>query len=217
MKCDITVCIPHIPVRDAFLAKAVLSVAKQSLPAAAISIAVDTNHESADVTRARALAAARTPWVAFLDDDDMLYPQHLAHLRICAAETGADYVYSYWDTTRTPNYFGNPPKLHGPEEHYGHYGVPFDPEHPVGTTSTILVRTPLARSVGFTPRPDEDEANGEDWRFTLGCVAAGAKIVHLPEQTWFWRHHPCPACEGAGCEMCGGRRLANTSGRGDHW
>lgn len=194
--------------RAEFLAKAVWSVAKQTLPAAALSIAVDTEHEGAAATRNRAVAAVLTGWLAFLDDDDMLYPPHLAHLRQCAADTDADYVYSYWDTTRTANYFGKPPRYHGPDEFYGHYGRPFDPEHPTHTTMTVLVRTELARAVPFTPRPEGDVAGGEDWRFTLGCVEAGAKIVHLPEQTWFWRHHPTAP---------GSPDLANTSGREDRW
>jgi hypothetical protein len=82
----------------------------------------------------------------------------------------------------------------------GLFGRPFDPADPTHTTMTVLVRTELAQQIHFTPREPEHYVGGEDWRFTLGCVAAGAKIVHLPEQTWFWSHH-------------GG----NTSGREDRW
>jgi hypothetical protein len=205
---DITVAIAHIPPRVEFLTEAVRSVAAQTLPAAGIVVATDTEHEGAPATRNRALAMVRTEWTAWLDDDDVFYARHLARLRGCAEDTGADYVYSYWDTRRTANYFGSPPRYHGPDEHYGHYGHAFDPANPTHTTMTILVRTELARAVGFTPRPESDIVSGEDWRFTEGCVRAGARIVHLPEQTWFWRHHETAPGSGV---------LANTSGRGDRW
>lgn len=187
MKSDITVCIPTIPPRHVMLAQAVQSVALQTLPAAAISIAVDSNHDGAWLTRQRAVNAVQTDWLAFLDDDDLFKPQHLERLRTFADEVDADYVFSYWDTTITPDILG-------------HFGRTFDPANPTHTTMTVMVKTRVARLVRFTPREPEHEAGGEDWRFTLGCVAAGAKIVHLPEQTWIWRHW-------------GG----NTSGREDRW
>jgi len=187
VKSDVTVCIPTIPPRRNMLMEAVASVLLQTVPAAAISIAVDVEHAGAWHTRQRTVDAARTDWLAFLDDDDLFKKVHLQRLRECADETGADFTYSYWDTTITPDILG-------------HFGKSFDAAHPHHTTMTVMVRTELARSVRFTPREPEHEAGGEDWRFILGCVAAGAKIVHLPEQTWIWRHW-------------GG----NTSGREDRW
>ena len=191
---DITVCIPTIPPRHMMLLNAVSSVLRQDRPAEAISIAVDLEHMGAWHTRQRALDAAQTEWVAFLDDDDMFKPMHLAHLLDYAVMLEADYVFSYYDTAFTHDY------LHT-------LGKPFDPEHPHHTTMTILVKTDLAKSVGFTPRAPEHEVGGEDWRFTIGCVEAGARIVHLPEMTWIWRHH----------YRDNNTVLANTSGREDRW
>lgn len=187
MKSDVTVCIPTIPPRFVMLTQAVHSVAAQELPAAAISIAVDTEHMGAWHTRQRAVDAVQTEWLAFLDDDDLFKPEHLRRLREHAEKEQADYVFSYWDTTVTPDILG-------------HFGKVFNPTYPHHTTMTVMVRASLAKYVRFTPREPEHEAGGEDWRFTLGCVQAGARIVHLPEQTWIWRHH--------------GR---NTSGREDRW
>ena len=132
--------------------------------------------------------SAQTPWVAFLDDDDAFKPEHLERLLWCAADTDSDYVFSYFDTT-----FCTDP--------LGHFGKPFDPAAPHHTTITVLVRRELAQSVGFrTDHPDGWTLAQEDWRFTLDCVAAGAKITHLPERTWYWFHHG-----------------HNTSGRPDRW
>lgn len=194
----VAVVIPTIPPRRfTLLPHALASVWKQTYPIWHVSIACDTQREGAAMTRLRALNSVygpRADWVAFLDDDDQLYPRHVEQLLRCALDTGADYVFSHYDLSRTPNVFATPER---PE---GHFGRKFDPTQPHHTTMTILVKTQLAQRVGFTRRPDGDTAGGEDWRFTLGCVRAGAKIVHLPEQTWFWRHHD-----------------GNTSGREDRW
>jgi glycosyltransferase involved in cell wall biosynthesis len=184
----VTVCIPAIPPRlNTTLRQALESVYAQDRVVDAISIAVDTEHMGAWHTRQRAADAALTEWIAFLDDDDLFKPMHIRRLLECARDTQSDYVYSYFDTTVTPDILG-------------YFGKLFDPADPHHTTMTILVRTDLTRQVRFTPRLPEHVAGGEDWRFMLGCVAASAKIVHLPEETWIWRHW-------------GG----NTSGREDRW
>jgi hypothetical protein len=184
----VTVVIPTIPPRaDTLLPLAVSSALRQSHLPAAISIAVDRDHDGAWATRQRALDPVITPWVAFLDDDDEFYPQHLERLLGCAHKMVADYVFSYWDTSRSWDVLG-------------HFGKVFDPSNPHHTTMTVLCRTELAQAVGFTPPAEGDIAGGEDWRFELGCVAAGARIVHLPEQSWYWRHHD-----------------RNTSGQPENW
>lgn len=107
-----------------------------------------------------------------------------------AAYTDADYVFSWFVLG---SMCGNVDRL-------GHFGREFDPANPHHTTMTVLVKTELAQAVGFTPPEDKARVGGEDWRFTLGCVAAGAKIVHLPERTWTYSCLP-----------------GNTSGLPDRW
>lgn len=162
---DVTVVIPTIPTRDRrrLLARATESAVDQTRPPVAVSVAVDP---------------AASPWVAFLDDDDEFKPVHLERTPTCAAATGADYVFSWFDTRY----------CHRHRDPLGHFGKVFDPAAPHHTTTTVVVRTELARRVGFTPPAPEDTVGGEDWRFTLDCVAAGARIVHLPERTWYWHH-----------------------------
>lgn len=150
---------------------------RQEHEAAAIAIATDLNHDGAWATRQRALNMSATTWTAFLDDDDLMYPMHLRRLMEIATALDADYVYSYWDLSLMGDFLG-------------HFGRPFDPSNPTHTTMTILVKTDLAHAVGFSPPDPADIAGGEDWRFCLGCVALGATIVHLPEQTWVYSFHP---------------------------
>lgn len=186
---DITVAIPTIPPRTIFLLRAMASVSQQVLPPAAVSVAMDVHREGAPATRQRALDAVRTPWVAFLDDDDEFLPQHLSHLLQHALDTGADYVYSWFIPVGMKDPF--------PETHFTE---PFDPENPIETTITTLVRTELAQEVGFQRHPRGGWNTGEDFFFLENILKAGGKVSHLTEKTWRYHLH--------------GR---NTSGMPDRW
>lgn len=186
MRSDITVVTPTIPPRQDMLAHAIRSALTQTLPPEALSVAVDTEHAGAAATRQRALMAAQTGWVAFLDDDDWFYEQHLKTLKNLAVAHDADYAYSWFD--------GNDPFPM-------HRGRQMNPDEPHHTTMTILVKTELAKTVGFVDHPDSPPLNGwEDWYFTLQCVRAGAKFIGTPEVTWHYNVHG-----------------ANTSGHGARW
>lgn len=186
---EITVCIPAHPARviNGMLNRAIASVENQLLPAAGVSIAIDETGAGAAVTRQRALNAVRTPWVAFLDSDDWLYPEHLKVLAAGARVHQADYLFSYY-MVHFPD--GRPWEANDP---LGHFGKPFNNAAPHQTTITTLVRTELAQAIGFhEPPPDSivgGHRGGEDWHFTVGCAQAGARIVHIPRRTWAWVHH----------------------------
>jgi glycosyltransferase involved in cell wall biosynthesis len=176
---QITVAIPSIPPRRKMLNEAIRSVVNQTLPAAAISVAVDVDRQGAPATRQRALDAVQTEWVAFLDDDDLFMNVHLGALYAHAMETDADFVYSWFWVPGGADPF--------PATHFTN---PFDPNDPVETTITVLVRTELAKEVGFQAiNRGHGQNTGEDRFFTLGCMQAGGKISHLVERTWYWRHH----------------------------
>lgn len=168
---DTTIVIPAIPPRARTTFPLLLeSITRQTHSPAALAIATDICKRGAADTRQRALDMARTPWVAFADDDDLLYPHHLETLHRLAADTGADYVWTWFD--------GNDPFPM-------HRGRQMDPANPHHTTMTVMVRTELAQSVGFTNHPDASgEWPGEDWNFILGCAAAGAVFAHDPTVTW---------------------------------
>lgn len=183
---DITVAIPTHPARsrNGMLNRALGSVASQSYPAAAISVAVDLTKDGAPRTRQRALEAVQTPWVAFLDSDDYFLVPHLDTLVKGQLDSNADYVYT-WFQTQPPGCDPFPPT---------HFSLPWDDDNPRQTTIVILVRTELARSVGFWDPSDEEKFPdglrvGEDWIFTLGCMERGGKIHHMIERTWVWSHH----------------------------
>jgi len=175
----ITVCMASIPPRMVLRGRALASVNAQTKQPAAVSVAIDTERLGAPATRQRALDAVQTEWVAFLDDDDFFKPNHLEACFKHAEDTGADFVYSWFDVLGGVDPF--PP---------GHFLNPFNPEDPIETTITTLVRTELAKEVGFKALDRGHNANtGEDRYFTLECLAKGAKISHLVEKTWVWAHH----------------------------
>lgn len=186
---EITVVIPAHPARVAngMLDRAVASVKNQLLPAADISIAIDENGDGAAVTRQRALDTVRTEWTAFLDSDDWFYPEHLRVLAAGAKIFKADYLFSYY-MVHFPD--GRPWPQNDP---LGHFGKQFNPLKPHQTTITTLVRTELAKAVGFRESPPGATINGEhygeDFQFTVECAAAGAKFYHAARRTWAWRHH----------------------------
>lgn len=186
---DITVVIPAHPARLAsgMLDRALASVAEQKYPAAAISVAVDLDGEGAAATRQRALDAVRTPWVAYLDSDDWLYPDHLKALAAGVRVHKADVVYSYYMVHAQDG------RALAHVDPLGHFGKPFDPARPHQTTITTLERTELAQQVGFRKPPEgaliDGQAYGEDFQHTVELVKAGARIVHIPRRTWAWVHH----------------------------
>ena len=209
----VSVIIPAHPgrVRNGMLNEATRSVWTQTRPPDALHVVVDHEQLGAPATRARALEHATTKWVAFLDSDDLFLPRHLEWLLRHAEETGVDYVYSWFrilqqapsgarrelpfDGERGDGVF--PP---------GHFLNDFDPNDPIETTITVLVRTDLAKQVGMRALDRGHDANtGEDRAFTLDCLAAGATISHLKRFSWLWRHHWLPG---------GGK--GNTSGHPQH-
>ena len=183
----ITVVIPAHPARlkNGMLDRALKSVSYQTLPPAAVSIAVDLNGAGAPATRQRALDAVQTEWTAFLDSDDFFFPAHLEKLARHAEETQADMVYSWFKVQDAAG------KLldHDPVFPETHFTEPFDPDNPIETTITTLVKTYLAKQIGFRAMNRGEANTGEDRLFILELLARDAKIEHLVEKTWAWSHH----------------------------
>jgi hypothetical protein len=204
VKPGVSVVIPWHAGREDYLELAVASAWGQLVRPAAVHVVEDTTHAGAAATRDRGLCMVETEWTAFLDSDDVLYAEHLRVLLAGARIHGADYVYSYFHVVDALG-------RRQPVDPLGLFGRPFDPARPTQTTVTILVKTELAQAVGFREPPPgaliDGERYGEDFDFCVRCVAAGAKVVHVPRRTWGWRHW------GRGEPGMAG----NTSGLGSRW
>lgn len=183
----ITVAIPAHPARiqSGMLGRALLSVQMQTFLPAAVSVAVDLNGAGAPATRQRALDAVQTEWTAFLDSDDFFLPEHLEKLHAHAVDTDADLVYS-WFKVMTPDGMVLEYDPVFPETHYTN---PFNPDDPIETTITVLVRTELAKQVGMQALNRGEMNTGEDRRLILELLKLGANVQHLVDKTWIWHHH----------------------------
>jgi glycosyltransferase involved in cell wall biosynthesis len=175
---DITVCLASIPPRAEMLARALKSVAEQTLQPAAIVVEYDHEHTGAAATKNRALAKVTTPRVAFLDDDDWFLPHHLEALSKHMDEADADLVYSVPIIPQNPTYTRT----------YGHWWRPFDEailRRESFIQTTVLARTELVRRRGFYCPPGSIY---DDWGLCLGVLDHGGKISHLQAETFTWEH-----------------------------
>lgn len=199
MKPGVTVAIPTIPPRVDMLNRAVRSAMNQTAAPAAISVAIDTDHEGAGPTRTRALQAVETEWTAFLDDDDWMYDRHLETLLRVQEQTGALVCWSWWDGNTVWNHECDRGMC--PDRCHRHKNFDFDAPHLFGIT--YLVKTELAQQCEF-PRPDPGQNfyGNEDYLFILQLrdLTKPSDWAHTPEVTWHYSVHG-----------------TNTSGRGDRW
>lgn len=189
---SVTVVIPTIPGREAELKRALASVEAQTRRPDAVLVGVDFERHGAAATRNNLLQQVATEWVAFLDDDDELYPTHLKLCLRRGAMSGVDVVYPGYDTIG--------------EDPVNCFRMPFSPDllriHnfiPV----TAVARTEKVRAVGgFVEHPDENGDPCEDWGLWLRLLDAGAKFSHLPVKTWLWRVDGGTRGRGlSGCEQ----------------
>lgn len=190
MRQTISVITPAHPARalNGKLARAQASVLSQTLLPDAHIIAMDIDGQGAAATRQRALMMTQTDWIAPLDSDDLFLPKHLQWLMRHAQETGADYVYAWYKLLQEFPDGRQVVREDDPIFPAGHYLNDFNPDDPIETTVTVLIRTELAKAVGYHEL-DRGEANsGEDFGMLMGCVKAGAKIVHLRRKSWLWGH-----------------------------
>ena len=194
MASGVTVVIPHIPVRGGYLSRALKSVYAQTYQPDVVIVVTDKEHQGSAATRNRAIAGITTEWVAWLDDDDEFYPDHLKACLAAARVYGADVIYPGCDVERDGNLIPR-------QEEWGRYGEPFDPDllrEKSYIPVTSLVRTELLHKTrGFEAAPGSAY---DDWGLYLQLLDVGAKFHHLPRVTWKWNHGD-----------------HSTSGSGDRW
>lgn len=193
----VAVCIPTIPSREEMLALTLQSVEQQRRQADEIIIRVDTEGVGAAANRNAAwrLSHPDTEWIAFVDDDDILYPDHLEFLLETAEKTGADFVYPWFDLWEGPD----PLSVKVGDKYVSPLGVPFgdDAARYIMTEGnfipiTVLVKRSLLVKVGGFPQPGTEEwpnETNEDWGCWRKMLQAGARFEHAPRRTWRWVWH----------------------------
>lgn len=91
----VTVITPTIEGRFDLLHEAMDSVRRQTLAGVEHAILLDTHNDGPARLRNAMLDACHTPYVAFLDDDDLFDPDHLESLLRALEEDDASVAYSY--------------------------------------------------------------------------------------------------------------------------
>jgi len=208
----LTVCvaIPTIPGREDDVTRAVRSVHEQTRAADQILVERDSMRTGAAAARNRLLDRVETDLIAWLDDDDLLLPNHLRQcMRLFERELGSletppDLVYPI------PKVIGRDPTATTYQGHLvGPWKIRFGPEQEAHLRRrgsfipmTHLVRTDLVRAVGgFTDGYLVDDGRryrGEDEDYLIKLLDAGAQFEHLPQKTWVWNAHPATSTAGRG-------------------
>jgi glycosyltransferase involved in cell wall biosynthesis len=181
----IAVVIPAHPARysNGLLKRALESVTRQTRQPDELLVMNDLQRHGSAKNRNRGVVAANTEWVALLDSDDVLRPDHLGLLVEHATRTGADLVYPWYDKIGAfdiwANRFRRP--FHSEALRRGNF-----------IAVTVLVKTRLLLSVGGF-KDDLELAPGrsacDEWGTWLRLLDAGARFEHLPEKTWVWHCH----------------------------
>jgi len=130
--------------------------------------------------RNRGIAAAFGDYLAFLDADDVWFPDKLKKQMEVMAVTNADLVYVGQQVRSKITgevFLVEPPPFDFDRLRRGNFIIP----------STVLVRTTLARSLGGFDRA----FNGiEDWDFAIRAYRAGARFVAIPEPLIIYTEAP---------------------------
>lgn len=199
----ITVVIPHIEERHDLLERAMNSVERQTFSPDDVLVVTAGPGEDAPSVKQRGLEQVNTEWVAMLDDDDELAPNHLRRLLTVAHDSGADLVYPWFELIDAEGNIVDPQPLlcpfEDPEQGYiSAEGVPWNDTLKHWTMTKwkgnviitgVLMRAGVARKVGGYPqRTDKDwpEFPWEELGLWRRMLNDGAIFAHSPDRTYRW-------------------------------
>lgn len=170
----VTILTATLPERADMLAEAVASVKAQELQTfddIEHIVLTDHHREGAGTLLDDGLQLARGSWIMVLDDDDVLYPNHLATV-LARAHDEVDVVYTM-------------PKVVGGT--FTQYHEPFDARILARrniVSHNALMRTSYVRQVGGW-----NNVRVFDWDLFQRLEAAGADFLQMPDVTWEYRLH----------------------------
>ena len=156
-------------------ARALASVCAQTLQPHYVSVMVDHMRDGEINTRNILLENVTTRWVAWLDDDDEMLPDHLQLLM--EASHGVDLVYSDYESIGAS------------------YRASF-------IEPAYLARTEALWAVGGYPFPDSEDwpYNYGDWGMLARLLVNGYDFKRVPLVTWRKHIHETNIC-GVGFEV----------------
>ena len=168
---DVTVITPTIKGRELALVDALHSVRQQTVAAEHVVI-LDDKRKGPAWARNKGIREATTEWVAFLDDDDVLLPNHLETL--LKHSKHADIVYSL-------------PTAEGRDDWHPQHFCNMDRiEHTNWIPVTVLARRKVLLDVGGFPGNTEPP-DFEDWALWRKLHKAGYRFKCVHQFTWIYR------------------------------
>ncbi len=197
---DVTVITPTIPGREHLLEECMASVEAQTMKPVAHVVGLDAGREGPAKVRNDLVRGIETEWIAFLDDDDLLMPNHFEIHNTYMRSEGWDFSNANQETKlleHTVNDQGTKYDVisswcmlvHSPESQVlfdtaphidnilrGHNSLPI----------TATVRTDKFREVnGF-----DQECRFEDMVLWQDLIKAGAEFKAVYTPTWYYRLQP---------------------------
>jgi len=172
----VTLVTASMPDRSHLLREMLASVAEQTVQPAAHLIIVDDRPLVPKLQDL--LAQTKTEYLVQIDDDDLLYPNHVETL---AASLEADVVWTWCDVTGRD---WNTNESYQPGVLQTRNYIPAN--HARRVSAVVGVG-------GFQPHPAHDF---EDWNLLRRLESAGATFKNVPEVTWNYRFGLCHQLTG---------------------
>jgi glycosyltransferase involved in cell wall biosynthesis len=187
---DVTVCTATIPTRVELLERAIRSVTNQTLKVQEHSIKLDLDKLGQPAILDQIIQKATTKYVAILDDDDELLPNHIQLLYKKIIETDADLVFPHFKYSNLSD-AGHLEKFRG---------LPWDNNNPHQVPVTWIAKRQSILDVGgFSGDFDvlsyevDNQGNriGNDFNLVKKLSKANKHITNISEITWIYHvGHP---------------------------
>ena len=187
---DVTVCTATIPTRVELLERAIRSVTNQTLKVQEHSIKLDLDKLGQPAVLDQIIQQATTKYVAILDDDDELLPNHIQLLYKKIIETDADLVFPHFRYSNLSD-AGHLEKFRG---------LPWDNNNPHQVPVTWIAKRQSILDVGgFSGDFDvlsyevDNQGNriGNDFNLVKKLSKANKHITNISEITWIYHvGHP---------------------------
>ena len=166
---DVTLITGSMPKRAPLLKEMLDSVAAQTRPPAAHLIEVSNTPLVPKLNRL--ISMVETEWLVQVDDDDLLYPNHVETL---TANLTADVVWT-WCDVEGRDWSPNEPYQPGVLQHRNY--IP----------SNCAIRADLIRYIGCHQEVDSSDYHDHD--LLRRAEKAGATFLNVPVVTWRYRFH----------------------------
>jgi glycosyltransferase involved in cell wall biosynthesis len=171
----VTVITPSLPGRIKQLAECMDSVAQQTWPVVHL-IRADVDRIGPALIRNQLIEEATTDLVAFLDDDDLIDPDHVEALVAALEDTGAELAWS-WHRTEGKGAAKTPRPGNAAAVRAAMYGG-----RNVIPVTVVAHREAIVEAGGFSPHD-----RYEDYALWMRMLSLGHEFALVKRETWTYR------------------------------